>query len=278
MAVGQWDFKRLLAYHSISQMGYVVLAIGVAAALAARGGDAAVVGLALFGGLFHLVNHAVFKSLLFMSSGSVEQATGTRQLKDLGGVSARMPVTGACCRIAALSISGVPPLNGFWSKLVIVLALVLAGYYVLAAATVLVSFMTLLSFAKVQRYVLSGRPSERTAAAREAPAGMCVASVGLAVLCFATALVMLDDVRGVVVGPAVEDLTAWAAPTPPAVEVADSETPPTATDAPDVAGAEAVPPAEAHRAARAPDAEAVALADPSPPSPAGADPEEADLP
>jgi len=214
MAVGQWDFKRLLAYHSISQMGYVMLAFGAAAVMQARDLSPTVVGLAVFGGLFHLANHAVFKSLLFLCSGSVEYATGTRQLKELGGIGGRMPVTGACLRVAALSISGVPPLNGFWSKLIIVLALVLGGFYVLAAVTVFVSFMTLLSFAKVQRYVLGGEPSEHVAAAREVPAAMCLASVLLAVLCFASSLMAVETmrtVRGRVLTPASEAVTAGAA-------------------------------------------------------------------
>jgi multicomponent Na+:H+ antiporter subunit D len=212
LAVGQWDFKRLLAYHSISQMGYVVLALGAAALMQARGTSEAVVALAVFGGLFHLVNHAIFKSLLFLCSGSVEYATGTRQLKRLGGLGRRMPVTGACLRIAALSISGVPPLNGFWSKLIIVLALVLGGYYVLAAITVVVSFMTLLSFAKVQRYVLGGETTEAAARAREVPLGMSLASVALAVLCFASSLLVLPSVRGRLVDPAVRVIVSGLAP------------------------------------------------------------------
>jgi len=119
LAVGQWDFKRLLAYHSISQMGYVVLAVGLAGLLMAKAASAesaaaaaaarATAALALFGGLFHMFNHAAFKSLLFLCAGATEYATGTRQLKKLGGLTRRMPVTSACCRVAALSISGVPP-------------------------------------------------------------------------------------------------------------------------------------------------------------------------
>jgi multicomponent Na+:H+ antiporter subunit D len=75
LAIGQWDFKRLLAYHSISQMGYVFLSIGIGAAVLASEGPTAVAALAIFGGLFHLVNHAAFKSLLFLCSGSAEYAT-----------------------------------------------------------------------------------------------------------------------------------------------------------------------------------------------------------
>ena len=73
LAIGQWDFKRLLAYHSISQIGYVILGIGLGTPLG------------ILGGLFHLFNHSVFKSLLFLNSGAVEHSTGTRQLQEMGG-------------------------------------------------------------------------------------------------------------------------------------------------------------------------------------------------
>jgi len=190
LAVGQWDFKRLLAYHSISQMGYVVLALGAAAAVLARGGERAVAGLCLFGGLFHLFNHAAFKSLLFLSSGSIEQQTGTRQLKEMGGLSRRMPVTSFCCRVGALSIAGVPPFNGFFSKLIIIIGLTLAGYPLLAALAVLVALMTLLSFIKVQRYALEGPPQGSIAAVTEAPASMGIALALLAIVCIAGGLAM----------------------------------------------------------------------------------------
>jgi len=179
LAVGQWDFKRLLAYHSISQMGYVMLGIGLGTPL----------GIAA--GLFHLVNHAVFKSLLFLCSGSVEQSTGTRDLKSLGGLWQRMPVTSTACSVASLSISGVPPFNGFWSKLLIIVAAVQAadvlgrGAYAIAAITVLVSFMTLVSFVKVQKYLIFGKLPERLQRVKEAPASMCASLIVLAVMCLA---------------------------------------------------------------------------------------------
>ena len=78
LAVGQWDFKRLLAYHSISQMGYVILGVGLGGFLLASGGSSDAAGLAILGGIFHLANHSVFKSLLFLCSGSIEYGTGTR--------------------------------------------------------------------------------------------------------------------------------------------------------------------------------------------------------
>ena len=180
LAIGQWDFKRLLAYHSISQMGYVFLAVGIGAAVLAAGGPTTLAGLAIFGGLFHLVNHAAFKSLLFLCSGSAEYATGTRDLHELGGLKHSMPVTAGTCRIAALSIAGVPPFNGFWSKLIIVIATAAAGYWLLAGIAVIVSFMTLLSFIKVQRYAIEGTAAPSV---REAPWPMTTALVGLAAAC-----------------------------------------------------------------------------------------------
>jgi len=209
LAVGQWDFKRLLAYHSISQMGYVVLAIGAAVQVAARPSpDMALAGLCLFGGLYHLLNHAMFKSLLFLSSGSIEQQTGTRELKKMGGLARRMKVTSFCCRVGALSIAGVPPFNGFFSKLIIIIALVLAGHEVLAAMAVFVALVTLISFVKVQRYALEGAAADAHAAdAVEAPVLMQTAMVVLAVICIVSGLAIVP-LRQHVFGPAADALLA----------------------------------------------------------------------
>jgi len=195
LAVGQWDFKRLLAYHSISQMGYVVLALGVGAEALARGADMTVnwrpvAALAIFGGLFHLVNHAAFKSLLFLASGSVVHRTGTRNLKELGGMGRKMPWTSFFARVGSLSISGVPPFNGFFSKLLIVIAVVWAGHWLLGALTVLVSFMTLLSFTKVQRYLIEGDPPARFAHITESPLPMQAAMAILAAACIGLGLLL----------------------------------------------------------------------------------------
>lgn len=205
MMVGQEDFKRLLAYSSIAQMGYVVLALGVAAEVLATSGNRVIAGLCLFGAFFHLFNHAAFKSLLFLSSGSIEQQTGTRMLKEMGGLSRRMKVTSFCCRVGALSIAGVPPFNGFFSKLIIIIALTLAGHPVLSGVAVLVALLTLLSFIKVQRYALEGSPGKRVAGAREAPALMCVALIVLAVVCMGAGLAMVP-LREHLFGPAGEAL------------------------------------------------------------------------
>jgi len=171
LAVGQWDFKRLLAYHSISQMGYVMVGIGLGTPLG------------ILGGVFHLMNHAFFKSLLFLCSGAIEYSTGTRNLKEMGGLFKRMPITSSSCSIASLSISGIPPFNGFWSKLIIIIALVQAGYYAIAAITVGVSFLTLVSFIKVQRYSIFGELPEKFKGLKEVPVLMGAVLIIFALLC-----------------------------------------------------------------------------------------------
>jgi multicomponent Na+:H+ antiporter subunit D len=178
LAIGQWDMKRLFAYHSVSQIGYVILGLGLGTPL----------GIA--GGLFHLFNHSIFKSLLFMNSGSVVHATGVRDLKRLGGLAGPMPVTTATSVVASLSIAGVPPLNGFWSKLILVIACVQAGFWDLAAWAIVVSVITLASFLKVERYGFFETMKTALAAARPEPAMMRVAMVLLAAACGASALLV----------------------------------------------------------------------------------------
>jgi len=203
LAVGQWDFKRLLAYHSISQMGYVVLGIGLGGYILATGGRQSAALLAILGGIFHLANHSVFKSLLFLASGSIEYSTGTRQLKEMGGLLAKMPLTRATCTIASLSIAGVPPFNGFWSKLIIVIAAFQGGFPWLAAVTILVSFVTLLSFIKVLRYAFLGHLPAVLKSVRESPAMMAIAMVVLAVFCTGMGLLLVPGVREMILDPAV---------------------------------------------------------------------------
>lgn len=208
LAVGQWDMKRLLAYHSISQMGYVVMGIGLGALIIARGGSNTWAVMAIMGGLFHLVNHAVFKSLLFLMSGSVEMATGTRQLKQLGGLATVMPVTRAVSFVASASIAGVPPFNGFWSKLILVVSAVGAGFYGLAGVTVLVSLVTLISFLKIQRYVFLGELPEDMQQVKENKGSMLYAMIFLACLCFLMGLlVLIPGLRESILEPAVKVLT-----------------------------------------------------------------------
>ena len=170
LALGQKDMKRMLAYSSISQVGYVVLGIGIGTPL----------GIA--GGLFHLLNHALAKGLLFLNSGSVQQATGTRDLDEMGGLAKRMPVTAGTNLIGALSISGVPPLGGFWSKLLIIMALVQAKEWTLTVVAVLASVLTLWYYLMIQRKAFFGKLDEKWKAVKEAPFWMSAATVLLALL------------------------------------------------------------------------------------------------
>jgi len=104
MALIQHNGRRLLGYHAVSQVGYMVLGIGTGTAIG------------IIGGLFHMLNNAIYKSNLFLSFGSVEKKTGTADLDEMGGLARRMPMTFVAALIGALAISGVPPLNGFFSK------------------------------------------------------------------------------------------------------------------------------------------------------------------
>jgi len=143
MALVQHNFKRLLAYHAVSQVGYMVLGLGTANPI----------GIA--GGLFHMVNHAIYKACLFLSSGSVEHRTHTAELDELGGLARLMPLTFVACLIASLSISGVPPFNGFFSKWMVYQAVVELGrsgskaWVLWLVVAMFGSALTLASFMKV---------------------------------------------------------------------------------------------------------------------------------
>src|SRR5713101_3626670 len=125
-ALMEHDLKRLLAYHSIENIGIIL--IGLGAALVFRvAGHPQLAGVALIAALFHTLNHAIFKCLLFLGAGSVLHSTGTRNMEELGGLIRSMPVTAFCFLIGAIAISGLPPLNGFVSEWLTYQSL-LAGY------------------------------------------------------------------------------------------------------------------------------------------------------
>jgi len=189
LAIGQDDLKRLLAYSSISQIGYVVAGIALGTPLG------------ILGGLFHLINHATFKSLLFLSSGAIEYGTETRKLSRMGGLSRNMPVSTTSAAVGFLSISGIPPLNGFWSKLIIVIALIQAKQYILATVAVLVSFLTILYFMRVQRNLFFGDVPAGLSKTKEVPYLMRVSLVVLALMCLAMGL-FYPYLSGAILDPA----------------------------------------------------------------------------
>lgn len=184
-ALQQTDSKRLMAFHTIGQIGYMCLGLGVAVAALPDLPDLAVI--ALLGALLHAANHACFKACLFLGAGAVLYRTGERNMDRLGGLAGAMPVTAASSTVASLSIAGVPPLNGFVSKWLIVASCLLYGmqlslFLILGLIAMFISLATLASFLKVMGAVFLGPPTARTGV-REVPPSMAMAQVVLAGLC-----------------------------------------------------------------------------------------------
>ena len=187
-ALVQTDLKRLLAYHTISQIGYMITALGLGTTL----GVAA--------GLFHCLNHAVFKGCLFLCAGALIYATGSRSLDDYGGLARNMPVTAFALIVAAASISGIPPFNGFVSKWLIYGAAIDAGYAWAAVVAMFVSAMTLASFVKVVHSTLFGPQPRRLEDVREVPPTMQVPLIILALACIIFGIV--PKLPLMIIGPA----------------------------------------------------------------------------
>ena len=206
LAIIQWDVKRLLAYSSISQIGYVVMAFGMGILLLLKGNEAAAI-LAIGGGIYHMINHAVFKGLLFLNAGSLEYRLDTRNLKEMGGLSKSMPVTSTTSFVASMSISGLPPFNGFFSKLIIVVAAINGRFYMLAALAVLVSIITLAYFLKFQRFAFFNKAATKAVQkVKEVPFAMSFSMIFLAVLCLALSLLAIPSVSETVLRPAIDVL------------------------------------------------------------------------
>jgi multicomponent Na+:H+ antiporter subunit D len=207
LAIGQWDIKRLLAYHSISQMGYVVMSAGMGMLLLTDGTKPEIATLAIAGGIFHLINHAAFKGLLFLNAGAIEYNLGTRDLKEMGGLAGSMPATAATSFVASMSISGIPPFNGFFSKLIIIIAAVMGGFYLLAILAVVVSIITLASFLKFQKYAFFNKAENKDTDLREVPYPMVFSMVVLSIVCVILSLLAIPGIREAVLSPAVDILT-----------------------------------------------------------------------
>lgn len=198
MALSQHDFKRLLAFHSISQIGYVITAAGLGTALG------------LTGGLFHAMNHTLFKGLLFLCAGAVFYATGSTNLDELGGLSKRMPKTTICFLVGAFSIAGLPPFNGFASKWMIYQATYEKavttghiGYALVTVVALVVSVMTLASFIKVTQAVFFGQTPMTCRKAKEVPFAMRLPMWIMSVLCLLTG-VCYEQVNKYLLTPAVK--------------------------------------------------------------------------
>jgi len=173
MAVFQTDVMRFMSYHAISQMGYMWMGVGVGLAvlgtpeLAAYGRDA------ISGGIFHILNHAMYKPLLFMTAGALFHRTGTRDLNKMGGLGHNMKFTLILYIIGTLSIAGIPPLNGFASKFLIYES-VYQFNPVLAVVAMLVSIITLASFTKAFQSAFTGPQLPEYKDVKEVPKPMLI--------------------------------------------------------------------------------------------------------
>jgi hydrogenase-4 component B len=212
-ALAQHDLKRLLAYHSVENIGIILMGIGIGAlGVAHQSPGIAVLGFA--GAVLHTVNHALFKSLLFLGAGAVYRATGTRNIEAMGGLARRVPLTWLCFAVGATAIIGVPPLNGFVSEWLVyrgffaaessgegALRLALLGVPALA----LVGALALACFAKVAGVVFLGTArSTSPITPVDHEAGYVAPMFVLATLCIALGVVPVAGVW--LVGSAARDL------------------------------------------------------------------------
>jgi multicomponent Na+:H+ antiporter subunit D len=193
-ALGQKNLKWLLSYSSISQVGYIVLGLAVGTPLG------------LMGAIFHFFNHAVLKSLLFVNSAALEERIGSTDMDRMGGLGARMPFTSVTASVGALSTAGVPPLSGFWSKLIIIIALWQAHFYGYAVVAIGASVLTLAYMLLMQRRIFFGTPTDASAAVTEARFALVFSEVLLAAITVGIGIAIpfapfaLDTLKSVVAG------------------------------------------------------------------------------
>jgi formate hydrogenlyase subunit 3/multisubunit Na+/H+ antiporter MnhD subunit len=171
MALVQHNLKKLLSFHAISQVGYMVLGVGSG------------IPVAIVGGLFHMLNHAIYKSGLFLGAGAVEKRTGTTELDKLGGLAGAMPITFLTMTVTAFSISGVPPFNGFVSKWLVYQGMLEGNQIIFLVAAIFGSALTLASFIKVLHSLFLGRRPDELQDVKEVDFSMQFPMILLALLC-----------------------------------------------------------------------------------------------
>jgi len=192
-ALGQHDIKRLLAYHSIENIGIILIGFG-AALIGKSVGSSTLFLLGMAGSLLHVFNHATFKALLFLGAGSVIHAAGTREIDRMGGLLRHMPWTALAFLVGAVAICGLPPLNGFVSEFIIYLGLfsglldhsgvTIVALALAAPALALVGGLAVACFVKVFGIVFLGNARQNAPASpHEAPSGMLAAMALLAGIC-----------------------------------------------------------------------------------------------
>jgi len=192
-AMKENDSKRLLAFSSISQTGYIFLSLGIGITFAASSDFFALALLGLLGAGFHILNDAIFKSLLFMSAGSILYSTGTRDLNRVGGLSSVMPIAAAAALVGVFSLSGLPPTNGFASKWVIYQASIAGGqqfapFILVALVAFFVSLSTFAYSFKFYTVAFLGNRAASQTEPRPLPLMMSLAQLVLAFACIAIGL------------------------------------------------------------------------------------------
>lgn len=206
MAMIQTGIKRLLIYSTVCQLGYMVMAIALGTSLGVTAG------------LMHLANHALLKDLLFMAAGCVMVRSHAETLDQLGGLGRRMPVTFSVFLIAGLSLSGLPPLNGFASKWLIFQAAFQSGHLLLGAAAMVSSLFTLAAILKFAHAAFMGAPSAQAAHAQEAPASMLVPMIVMTAACVVLGVapgLLLVPIAAIVAQLGMQPLAAtWFGPLP----------------------------------------------------------------
>jgi len=212
-AIGQHDLKRLLAYHSIENIGIIAMGIGVAL-IGQTLGNPTLVLLGMAGALLHVLNHATFKALLFLGAGAVIHATGTREIDLMGGLARRMPYTSAFFLVGAVAICGLPPLNGFVSEFLIYVGLfsgilgeggaAVAVLALAAPALALIGGLAAACFVKVYGIAFLGMPRSETNHGHEAARVMLAPMALLATICLGIGLFPL-----VLAGPLAGAVHSW---------------------------------------------------------------------
>lgn len=213
-ALAQHDLKRLLAYHSVENIGIIALGLGVGV-LGLANGLPALAAIGFAGGLLHVLNHALFKGLLFLGAGAVLHGAGTGEIEHLGGLMKRMPATGLCFFVGSAAICGLPPLNGFVSEFLIYLGAFRGGglsafevvlpCIAVIVALALIGGLAVACFTKAFGIVFLGEPRSQDAArAHEPSRAMLAPMIVLAGLCLAVGLAAPLALRGV--APAVQVL------------------------------------------------------------------------
>ncbi|MFC5708053.1 hydrogenase 4 subunit B [Aeromonas eucrenophila] len=194
-ALAEHDLKRLLAYHTVENIGIILMGMGIGM-IGLANQQPTLVALGLLGALYHLLNHAIFKSLLFMGTGSVMFRLHTRDMDKMGGLAKLMPWTALAFLIGAMAISALPPLNGFVSEWFIYQALLsmtkLGTSIVAPLAVVMLAVtgaMAVMCFVKVYGICFCGAPrSEKASQAREVPGTMVAGTMLLAAVCLVLGL------------------------------------------------------------------------------------------